>query len=95
MDFIIDLPPSKRNGAVYDAILVVVDRYTKMVQYLPVTKKINAAQLEKLVYKEIFFRYGAPDGIVTDRSSVFTSVFWSQVCYLTKVKRRLSTAFHP
>lgn len=54
MDFITDLPLSKRNGAVYDVILVVVDRYTKMVQYLPVTKKINALQLEKLIYKEIF-----------------------------------------
>lgn len=76
-------------------ILVVVDRYTKMVQYLPVTKKINAAQLEKLIYKEIFLWYGAPDSIVTHRGSVFTSAFWSQVCYLTKVKLRLSTVFHP
>lgn len=28
MDFIVDLPPSSRNGSVYDSILVVVDRYT-------------------------------------------------------------------
>lgn len=32
---------------------------------------------------------------MTHRGSVFTSAFWSQVFYLTKVKLRLSTVFHP
>ena len=45
--------------------------------------------------EEVFLRFGAPDGAVTDRTSVFTSDFWSQVCYSMKVKCRLSTAFHP
>ena len=36
IDFIIDLPPSKRNGIIYNAILVVIDRYTKMACYLPI-----------------------------------------------------------
>ena len=45
--------------------------------------------------EEVFLRFGASDGAVTDRGSVFTSDFWSQVCYSMKVKRRLSTAFHP
>ena len=95
MDFITDLPLSKQRGNVYDTILVVVDRYTKGVRYIPTTKKITAPQLEELLMKEVFLRFGAPDGAVTDQSSVFTSNFWSQVCYSMKVKRRLSTAFHP
>ena len=94
-DFITDLPPSKRNGSVYDSILVVVDRYTKMACYLPTTKKINALQLEELLMQEIFLKFGAPEGIVTDRGTVFTSAFWSEVCYQMQTKRRLSTAFHP
>jgi hypothetical protein len=32
---------------------------------------------------------------VSDRGSLFTSHFWAEVCYATKIKRRLSTAFHP
>ena len=94
MDFITDLPPSKRKGYVYDAILVVVDRYTKMACYIPTTKKINAVELEELLMREIL-KFGAPEGIVTDRGSVFTSAFWSEICYQMQVKRRLSTAFHP
>ena len=35
MDFITELPPSKVNGVVYDAILVVVCRLTKMAHYIP------------------------------------------------------------
>ena len=47
MDFITDLPPSKRNDIIYDAILVIVDRYTKMTCYLPTIKKINTIKLEE------------------------------------------------
>ena len=95
MDFITDLPPSKRRGCVYDTILVIVDRYTKMVRYLPTQKTINAVDLAELFFEEIIMRYGCPDGIVSDRGSVFTSGFWAEICYQTKMKRNLSTAFHP
>ncbi len=35
MDFITDIPPCKHHGVVYDSIFVFVDRYTKMVRYIP------------------------------------------------------------
>ena len=43
----------------------------------------------------MFKYHGLPDSIVTDRGSLFTSNFWSSLCYYMKIKRRLSTAFHP
>ena len=45
MNFITDLPLSKHKYCVYDAILVVVNRYTKMIVYIPTIKKINAVDL--------------------------------------------------
>ena len=36
MDFIIDLPPNKLREKVYDAILVIVDKYTKVSKYLAI-----------------------------------------------------------
>ena len=95
MDFVTGLPPSKCKGVVCDAILVVVDRFTKMVRYIPVSTTIDAAELAEVFHSEIVCRYGMPDGIVSDRGSVFTSAFWSAVCFHSKIKRRLSTAFHP
>jgi len=95
MDFITDLPPSKRREGVYDAILVVMDRYTKMAIYQPTTKTATAADLADLFVEAVVSRFGTPKGIVSDRGSLFTSNFWSEVCYYAKVQRRLSTAFHP
>ena len=95
MDFITGLPPSRLDGQVYDAILTVVDRYTKMARYLPTRKKLTARELADLFFHKIVNPFGIPDGVVSDRGSLFTSAFWSELCYMLKIKRRLSTAFHP
>ena len=38
--------------------------------------------------------HGLLDLIVTNQGSLFTSKFWSSLCYFFGIKRRLSTAFH-
>jgi hypothetical protein len=78
-----------------DAILVVVDRFSKMVRYMPCTKDFDAPALADLMFKEVFSKFGFPRSIVSDRGSLFTSAWWSTFCYELAVKRRLSTAFHP
>jgi hypothetical protein len=95
MDFITDLPPSGREGNVYDSILVIVDRFTKMAQYISTEKTITSSRLADILISQVITTFGKPYGIVSDRGSVFTSDFWSEFCYYAKVKRRLSTAFHP
>ncbi|KAF7116923.1 hypothetical protein CNMCM5793_005553 [Aspergillus hiratsukae] len=95
MDFIVKLPPSPWKGQVYDAILVIVDRYTKAARYLPTTSDINAEELADLFITEIVQRTGAPRSLVTDRGTLFTSQYWSQLCQAFRIKGRLSTAFHP
>ena len=95
MDFITDLPPSKKNGRAYDCILVVVDRYTKMSRYIPTRKTIDATGLADIFFSKIHRLYGAPESIVSDRGTVFTAKYWSAFCYQLRIRRRLSTAFHP
>ena len=96
MDFVTGLPASKGfNGRAYDSVLVVVDRFSKMVRYFPVTKTIDAPALGDLIYNEVVMFTGQPDDIVSDRGSVFTSEYWSTLCYHLAVKRRMSTAFYP
>jgi hypothetical protein len=95
MDFITGLPNSLWRSIVYDAILVIVDRYTKMAHYVPCQKTIDAEHLADHIMDRIIGHYGVPEGIVTDRGSVFTSNYWSNICYYLKVQRKLSTAFHP
>ena len=75
MDFITDLPPSKRGGCVYDAILVIVDRYSKMLIYVLTTKRCTATELAQLLLNEVVRHYGVPHRIISDRGSLFTSTY--------------------
>src|SRR5881396_2063020 len=96
MDMIVGLPPSADSkGNAYDAILVVVDHFTKMAKYFPIRETMAAPQLAELFCNEIVKQYGTPRSIVTDRGSIFTSEYWSTLCYYMKAKHKLSTAFHP
>lgn len=96
MDFIVGLPTvTMRGGEEQNAILVVVDRFTKMNRFFAVSSEIKSQEMAELLHKEIELKYGIPNGCVSDRGSVFTSQFWSDLCYLNRVHRKLSTAFHP
>ncbi len=95
MDFIVGLPPSKFRGKVYDSILVVVDRFTKMARYVPVNATIDARELAEVFINTIFKDYGTPRGITSDRGPQFTSQFWGHFMFCLNIRRRLSTAFRP
>ena len=95
MDFITQLPVSNVGTEEYNAILTVVDRYTKMAIFLPVQDTIDAAEMAELLHKEVELRYGCPSGIVSDRDSRITSKFWAEICHYSFIKRRMSTAFYP
>ena len=66
-----------------------------MVHYEPVKGIIDASGLAEVILDVVVRHHGPPDSIVTDRGSLFTSKFWSLLCYFLGVKGRLSTAFHP
>ena len=96
MDFVTGLPISTDwKGDSYDSILVIVDRLTKMVYYEPVKVTIDALGLAKVIIDVVVRHHGLPDSIVTNRGSLFTSKFWSSLCYFLGIKRRLFTSFHP
>ena len=96
IDFVTGLPISTNwKGDSYDSILVIVNRLTKMVHYKPVKVIINAFDLAKVILDIVVWHHGIPNSIVTDRSSLFISKFWSSLCYFIGIKQRLSTAFYP
>ena len=96
MDFVTGLAVSTNSkGESYDSILVIVDRLTKMVYYEPVKVTIDAPGLAEVIFDVIVRHHGLPDSIVSNRGLLFTSKFWSSLCYFLGIKRRLSKAFHP
>ena len=96
MDFVTGLPISTDwKGDSYDSILVIVDRLTKMVHYKPVKVTIDAPGLAEVIINMVVRHHGLRNSIVTNRGSLFTSKFWSLLCYFLGIKRRISIAFHP
>ncbi len=95
MNMITGLPSSKHSNSVYDVILMVVDRYIKMAWYISISKTLIAIQLADIFFEKIVCHYRTFKEIVSDKGLIFMSSYWSEVCYQMKIKRRLSTAFHP
>jgi hypothetical protein len=92
MDFIMDLPPTRRSKT---AILVFVDRLTKMVHLVATETTVSAADTAQLYVDNVVKHHGFQADIVSDRDPRFTGRFWRQVCDLVGTRQNLSTAFHP
>ena len=75
MDFVTGLLASKAKNGVYNLILIIVNRYTKIIRYLFINIIIDAAILADLFFEEIIFRYETPAGIITNKGLVFTFKF--------------------
>src|SRR5436309_14753900 len=95
MDMIIKLLLSTdTDSKAYNTILMVIDYFIKMAKYFPVRTTITAADLAKLFHQHIVCSFGTPSSIVTDRGSLFTSQYWSSLCFHMKARQKLSTMFH-
>ncbi len=92
MDLITALPKTRSGN---DAIVVFVDKLTKMVHYAATTTNINAASLAQLFYHEIVRHHGVPRELISDRDPRFTSSFWQTLWGMMGTKITMSTAYHP
>ena len=92
MDFIVDLPMTQGG---YDAILVVVDRLTKMAHFIPTRESVSAPQVADLFISHIFRLHGLPKSVVLDKDTHFTSHFWTVVFDALKTELGMSSGDHP
>ncbi len=92
MDLITQLP---RTTSGHDAIVVFVDKYSKMVHYAPTTTTVTAPQLAKLFFQHVVRHHGVPTAIVSDRDPRFTSNFWRALWQQLGTRLAMSTAYHP
>jgi len=92
IDFIVKLP---RTASGHTAVLVIVDRLSKMVHFVPTTSDVTSAEFAQLFLNNVVRLHGLPTEIVSDRGSQFISQFWKKLCEKLGIKRAMSTAFHP
>ena len=75
MNFVIELLFNKYKSVVYNVILVMINRYIKIIRYLFVFIIIDAAALAELFFIKIVYRYNMSYDIVNNRDFMFINVF--------------------
>ena len=90
-DFITKLPLAQG----YNLILVVVNKLTKMIHFIPTTEKTLAKGLARLFRNNMWKLYGLPKSIISDRGPQFAAGLMQELNEMLGIKSKLSMAFHP
>ena len=97
MDFVIKLPKSRDpvTEITYDAIMVIVDQFTKYLITVPFKENHTAEQLGHLLLDRLVRDHGVSIMIITDRDKLFMSNYWKTISAAMGTKPKMSTAYHP
>ena len=76
----------------YNYILVVIDRFSKEVVFVPCTKEETAYSTAELFRDHVWCQHGLPNTIISDQGLVFASNFLGELYKLLGIKRKMSTA---
>jgi len=91
IDIIGPLPKSNR----IDVIVVIVDRFMKMIRLKAAMTNISLEGIAKIYRDDICKLHGIPRKILSDRGLQFASKFMEEFTKALGTKRQLSTAYHP
>ncbi|QRW18204.1 Transposon Tf2-12 polyprotein [Rhizoctonia solani] len=90
-DMIVGLPVSEG----FDAILTVIDRFSKMVHFIPTQSTASAIDIANLFVTYIWKLHGLPRSTVSDRGPTFNAKFIRHLYKRLDIKPTYSTAYHP
>jgi hypothetical protein len=79
----------------HNAILAIIDRFSKMIRLIPTTMEITALRLAKLYRDNIWKMHGLPHRITSDRGLQFAAELMKSLCAMLGTKQNLLTAYHP
>ena len=86
--------PLPKSGE-YDAILVIVDRFSKKTEAIPTVTTLTSKGVAELYRDHVFKHHGLPQKVISDRGTQFVSNFMTDLFALLGIKHNRSTAFHP
>ena len=85
--------PTDAEG--FGAVMVIVDRLTKIAGLFPCRRDITAEQAVALFLNGWVLKgHGLPETIISERDPRFTSTFWTTLCSTLEITACLATAHH-
>ncbi|UYV73682.1 hypothetical protein LAZ67_11000340, partial [Cordylochernes scorpioides] len=91
IDFVGPLPSTKNRKK---WIIVLTDYYTRYAETRAVSEA-TVKEVSKFLVEDIFLRHGAPQYLISDRGSQFTSNLMKEVMKTCKIKHCFTTSYHP
>ncbi|SJL19037.1 uncharacterized protein ARMOST_22644 [Armillaria ostoyae] len=91
VDMITGLVPCKG----LDAILVIVDRFSKAIIPIACKTTLSSEGWAKILRDEVYAKYGMPVTVISDRGPQFVSKFLQDLYKMLDIKGNASTAYHP
>ncbi len=94
LNFVIELSKTKDD---FNAILMIVDRLTKMHHYIScitAEEDISAEEIARLLISNVWKLHELSSTIISDRESQFISLVLKSMCRALKIDVKLSTTFH-
>ena len=78
-----------------DAIVVIVDQFTKKIWLKTTTTSISLKGIAKIYRDDKWKLHGVPKKILSDRGPQFALKFMEEFTKALETKRQLSTAYYP
>jgi transposase InsO family protein len=91
LDQVGPLPKSSRGGHTY--LLVVVDKFTKWIEAVPVTNQEATTAVK--FFESITCQYGVPNSIITDNDTNFTSGEFQEFTKKLGIQIKFTSVAHP
>jgi transposase InsO family protein len=85
--------PFKKAKGGFTHVFVTVDKFTKRIKVKPAAS-ITAAKAVEFV-KEIMYRFGVPNNIITDNGTQFTVREFQDFCADSGIKINYASVSHP
>jgi len=76
-------------------IIVIVDRFTKMAQFIVHCENATAKGVADTFLQEVWKLHRLPTEMIVDMDAKFSSEFWESLCTMLGLHRHISTAYHP
>ena len=79
----------------YNSILVVCNRFSKILHFIMMTEKIMVEGLSRLFRNNVWKLYGLLESMISDKESQFAARLIKELNKMLGIETKLSTAFYP